>query len=35
MGRKEAGASYWDLCRNGSPDVPVASDERVHGALHE
>lgn len=35
MGIKEAGASSWDLCRNGPLDVQVASDEHVHGALRE
>lgn len=35
MGIKEAGASSWDLFRNGPPGVQVASDEHVHGALRE
>ena len=35
MGIKKAGASYWDLGRNGPPDVQGASDEHVHGALLE
>lgn len=35
MGIIKAGASHWDLLRNGPQDVPVASAGHIHSALHE